>query len=244
MRPLIFVVEDDPDIARRIRFALEAEGLAVRTFATAAEVLNQGTKPHLFLLDRGLPDREGLQLCHEIRRLPLWSDLPVIFVTEKSSESERIEGLRIADDYIAKPFSSPELVARVHAVLRRARPGHALSPRLVVGDLELDAEAMTVHVKGRFVSVTAREFRLLAYLAVNPGKTFRRDQLLDAVWDARFVTPRTVDVHVRRLREKIEARPEEPRYLQTVRGLGYRLIFPSPDQVPLRVPEQTLASAS
>ena len=225
MRPVAFVVDGDSSVVRLLRSALDAEGFKVRTFATAAEVLGQATRPHLFLLDRTLPDKDGLELCTEIRQSPLWADVPVIFVTSRSSEWERVEGLRIADDYILKPFSSLELVARVHAVLRRAKQNH-LSSRLIVGDLDLDAESMTVQVKGRAVNVTLIEFRLLAYLASNLGRTFRRDQLLDAVWDARSVTLRTVDVHVRRLREKIEAMPDAPQFLQTVRGKGYRLCPP------------------
>lgn len=241
MRPVIFVVDDDPAVVRLLRYALEADDFTVRTFATAGEVLNQGTRPQLFLLDRGLPDKDGLELCSEIRQSPLWADVPVIFVTGKCSESDRVAGLRLADDYVAKPFSSLELVARVHAVLRRTKYYHPPS-RMIVGDLELDAESMTVQVQGRAISVTVLEFRLLAFLASNLGKTFRRDQLLDAVWDARFVTPRTVDVHVRRLREKIEARPEAPRYLQTVRGKGYRLA--PPPYLPVSLPVSDAVSAT
>jgi DNA-binding response OmpR family regulator len=231
MRSVIYVVDDDPVIVRLLRQALVGEDFVVRSFSSAAEVLNQGTKPHLFLLDRALPDMEGLALCSEIRRSPLWSDVPVIFVTGKCSENDRIEGLRLADDYVVKPFSPLELVARIQAVLRRTRPRPA-SPQLSVGDLELDEESMSVRVEGRTVNVTVLEFRLLAYLASNLGKAFRRDQLLDAVWDARFVTPRTVDVHVRRLREKIESQPENPRYLQTVRGKGYRFVPQPPREIP------------
>jgi DNA-binding response OmpR family regulator len=240
MHPVIFVVEDDPAIARQLRLALEADGFAVRIFTTAAEVLNESTKPYLFLLDRGLPDRDGLELCSEIRQSSLWAEVPAIFVTEQGSESERVAGLRLADDYIVKPFSSLELVARVHAVLRRARKPH-IPPRLIVGDLELDMESLTIQVQGRPVGVTIREFRLLEYLASNLGRTFRRDQLLDALWETRFVTPRTVDVHVRRLREKIEIRPEEPRYLQTVRGVGYRLILPAVERIPVQFCRQSVA---
>jgi DNA-binding response OmpR family regulator len=225
MRPVIFVVDDNPGIVRLLRYTLEAEGFLVRAFATAADVLIESARPHLFLLDRGLPDKDGLELCAEIRQSPLWTDVPVIFVTGRSSESERVEGLRLADDYIAKPFSSLELVARVHAVLRRSKHPH-LSSRMIVGALELDPESMEVQVQGRAVSVTTLEFRLLAHLASNLGRTFRREQLLDSVWDSRFVTPRTVDVHVRRLREKIEVQPDAPQYLQTVRGKGYRLVSP------------------
>jgi two-component system phosphate regulon response regulator PhoB len=146
---------------------------------------------------------------------------------------DHVAGLQLADDYITKPFSPLELVARVQAVLRRTDKQQSPS-RLTVGDLELDGESMAVQVRGQMVSVTAIEFRLLAFLAMNLGRTFRRDQLLDAVWDARFVTPRTVDVHVRRLREKIEPQPETPRYLQTIRGKGYRLV---PQDVSQNVPQ-------
>lgn len=223
MRPVIFVVDDDPDAARLLRGLLEAEDFIVRRFAASAEVLEQTARPDLFLLERELPDRDGLELCSDIRRSPLWADLPVIFVSKKSSESERVAGLLLADDYIAKPFSSLELVARVRAVLRRSRQRPAPS-RMMVGDLELDSDSLTVHICGRSVRMTVMEFRLLAYLALHMERAFSRDQLLHAVWDARFVTPRTVDVHIRRLREKIEPQPEMPRYLQTIRGKGYRLV--------------------
>jgi DNA-binding response OmpR family regulator len=232
MRPMIFVVDDDPATARLLCHTLEAEQFAVRTFPSASAVLSQGIRPQLFLLDRSLPDQDGLLLCGAIRQSPLWGDVPVIFVTGKTSESDLIEGLKMADDYISKPFSPAELVARVEAVLRRSR--HAdLSSRMQVGDLELDAETMQVLVRGREVGVTLLEFRLLAFLAANLGKTFRREQLLNAVWDARFVTPRTVDVHVRRLREKIESDPEKPRYVLTVRGKGYRFAPPANVAVPM-----------
>ena len=224
MRPVIFVVDEDPAISHLLRRTLEGEGFAVRTFSTAESVLRlaPGLKPSLFLLEMVLPDGDGLALCGEIRQSSQWAQTPVIFVTGKASEMDRVAGLQLADDYITKPFSPLELVARVQAVLRRA--GEQPTPsRLTIGDLELDGEAMAVQVRGQMVRVTAKEFRLLSYLAMNLGRTFRRDQLLDAVWDARFVTPRTVDVHVRRLREKIELQPEAPRYLQTVRGKGYRL---------------------
>jgi DNA-binding response OmpR family regulator len=230
MRPVIFVVDNDDSVVHLLRRALEAENFVVRSFPRAADVLSQRAVPHLFLLDRSLPDKDGIELCSEIRQSPLWADIPIIFVTEKNSESERVEGLRLADDYIAKPFSSLELVARVQAVLRRTRQKHITS-RLTVGDLELDSESLTVEVQGRAVSVTALEFRLLAHLAANLGRTFGRDQLLESVWESRYVTPRTVDVHVRRLREKIETQPEAPRYLQTVRGKGYRLISSFPTQI-------------
>ncbi len=224
MRHLIFTVDDDPVMSRLLRHILEAEGFLVRSFSSAAAVLGSapGMKPALFLLDMVLPDMGGLDLCGEIRQIAHWAEIPVIFVTGKTSEVDRVAGLQLADDYVSKPFGPPELIARVQAVLRRADKRQSPS-RITVGDLELDGDTMTVQVRDQLVSMTAMEFRLLAHLAVNIGKVFRRDQLLDAVWDARFVTPRTVDVHVRRLREKIELDPGTPRYLQTVRGAGYRL---------------------
>jgi two-component system phosphate regulon response regulator PhoB len=234
MRPVVFAVDDDPLISRLLRRALEAEGFAVRSFSTACGVLAQAQslRPCLFLLEVALPDCNGLDLCSAIRQSPQSANTPVIFVTGKDSEMDRVSGLQMADDYITKPFSPLELVARVHAVLRRS-PKRQAPSSISIGELELDGEAMTVQARGQAVTVTAMEFRLLAFLAVNVGKTFRRDQLLDAVWEARFVTPRTVDVHVRRLREKIELHPGAPRYLQTVRGKGYRLV---PQHAPLTAP--------
>jgi two-component system phosphate regulon response regulator PhoB len=151
----------------------------------------------------------------------------VIFVTAKSSETDRVLGLELgADDYITKPFSPRELVARVKAVMRRfERP---LAPQLLkAGDIEIDTGAMTLTVRGKKTATTATEFRLLDYLARHSGRVFTRDQLLDAVWrDTQFVTPRSVDVYVRRIREKIERDPESPRMLKTVRGAGYRFEAP------------------
>jgi len=121
MRPVIFVVDDDPAIARLLRYTLEAENFQIHTFQSAAQVLSQTARPHLFLLDRSLPDMDGLELCSQLRRSRLWADVPAIFVSGRSSESDRVEGLRLADDYIAKPFSPVELVTRVQAVLRCAK---------------------------------------------------------------------------------------------------------------------------
>jgi DNA-binding response OmpR family regulator len=170
-----------------------------------------------------IPGRDGLDLCRQVRQTPGLTMIPVIFLTAKSGESDRVAGLEIgADDYIAKPFSPREMVARVKAVLRRfERP---LAPEsLKIGEIEIDTGAMTLTVGGKVVTTTATEFRLLDYLARHAGRVFTRDQLLDAVWrDTAFVTPRSVDVYVRRIREKIEPDPETPRYLRTVRGAGYR----------------------
>lgn len=225
VKPLIFVVEDEADIARLVRHHLEAAAFNVRTFATALQVIAEAERdrPTLFLLDIMVPGGDGFDLCRRIRQNQTLAMTPVIFLTAKSSEADRVLGLELgADDYIPKPFSPREMVARVKAVLRRfERP---LAPDVITtGDIQIDSGAMILTVRGKQVATTATEFRLLDYLARHPGRVFTRDQLLDAVWrDTAYVTPRSVDVYVRRIREKIEKDPEEPHYLRTVRGAGYR----------------------
>jgi DNA-binding response OmpR family regulator len=226
---LIFAVEDDTDIARLVKHQLETAGFVVQVFPSAAGVLAQAQKasPSLFLLDIMIPGGDGLELCRDIRRIPTLAMTPVIFLTAKTAEADRVVGLEIgADDYVSKPFSPRELVARVKAVLRRFEQPLAPS-NFKAGDIEIDSGAMLLTVRGKAVTTTATEFRLLDYLARHPGRVFTRDQLLDAVWrDTAFVTPRSVDVYVRRLREKIERDPENPRHLKTVRGAGYRFEVP------------------
>jgi two-component system phosphate regulon response regulator PhoB len=229
VKPLIFLVEDDADISRLVRHHLEAAGYAVRAFPAAGAVLSEAERerPSLFLLDIMVPGGDGLDLCRRIRQMPLLGMTPVIFLTAKTGESDRVLGLDLgADDYITKPFSPRELVARARAVLRRFEK--PLTPSVVkIGEIEIDSGAMTLSVRGKPAATTATEFRLLDYLARHVGRVFTRDQLLDAVWrDTAYVTPRSVDVYVRRIREKIEPDPENPRYLRTVRGTGYR--FESP----------------
>lgn len=225
MKPLIYVVEDEADIAKLIKHHLEAAGFAARTFSSGTTVLAEAEreKPVLFLLDIMIPGGDGFELCRRIRQSSAIAMTPVIFLTAKTSESDRVLGLELgADDYVGKPFSPRELVARIKAVLRRfERP---LEPEIIaVGEIEIDSGAMTLKVRGAQVSTTATEFRLLEYMARHPGRVFTRDQLLDAVWrDTAYVTPRSVDVYVRRIREKIESDAEEPQYLRTVRGAGYR----------------------
>jgi two-component system phosphate regulon response regulator PhoB len=231
VKQTIFAVEDDTDISRLVRHHLEAAGYSVRSFPAANGVITEAEKqaPVLFLLDIMLPGGDGLELCRRIRQTPALSMIPVIFLTAKVTESDKVIGLELgADDYIPKPFSPRELVARIRAVLRRfERP---LAPAIVkAGDIEIDSGGMTLTVRGALTQTTATEFRLLEYLARHPGRVFTRDQLLDAVWrDTHYVTPRSVDVYVRRIREKIEANPDEPRYLKTVRGAGYRFEVPKP----------------
>lgn len=226
----LFVVEDDADIARLVRHHLEAAGYRVRVYATTHAVLADALRerPALLLLDIMVPGGDGIELCRQIRQSgEKLRGTPIVFMTARTSEADRIRGLEIgADDYITKPFSPRELVARVKAVLRRCEIPP--SPAVIrAGELEIDALAMVLTVRGVITTATATEFRLLHYLARHAGRVFTRDQILDAVWkDTAFVSPRSVDVYVRKLRAKIEIDPEQPRYLRTVRGAGYR--FESP----------------
>ncbi len=182
----------------------------------------------MFLLDVMLPGTDGFELCHHIRQSSALSATPIIFLTAKTAESDRIKGLELGgDDYITKPFSPRELLARIRSVL----PGLGQPPGdgevLRLGELEIHVSSMTVQVRGRNVFTTVREFRLLEYLATHRGRVMTRDQLLNAVWkETPFVTPRSIEVYIRRLREKIEPDPRHPQYLKTLRGIGYRFEVP------------------
>ena len=229
MSQTVFVLEDDADISRLVQHHLEAAGFVARVYATPTNVVADAERqpPALFLLDIMVPGGDGLDVCRRLRNHAALSTIPIIFVTARAGENDRVLGLELgADDYITKPFAPRELLARVKAVLRRfERP---TSPSVITfEDIVIDAGAMQLKVRGELTTTTATEFRLLDYLARHPGRVFSRDHLLDAVWgDARFVTPRSVDVYVRRIREKIETDPENPRFLKTVRGAGYRFEIP------------------
>jgi DNA-binding response OmpR family regulator len=175
-----------------------------------------------------LPGTDGFELCRQIRQTPALSAIPIIFLTAKTSEADRVKGLELGgDDYITKPFSPRELVARIRTVLRGLGHSSTGTEVLRFGDLEIDISSMTVQVGGHNVLTTVREFRLLEYLASHRGRVLTRDQLLDAVWkETPFVTPRSIDVYIRRLREKIEHDPRHPQYLKTLRGIGYRFEVP------------------
>ncbi len=224
-RNLIFVVEDDLDISRLIELNLSSAGYQVSTFLSGTAVVPSATRmqPVLFLLDLMLPGMTGFDLCRQIRQHEQLSKTPVIFLTARTAEPDRIRGFELGgDDYITKPFSPRELVARVRTVLR-GQPEMSVPEVIQAGGIEIDISSMTIRVEGRIVLTTVREFRLLEYLARHRGRVFTRDQLLDAVWnESAFVTPRSIDVYVRRLREKIEPDPRHPRYLKTLRGIGYR----------------------
>jgi len=229
---VVFVLEDDVDISRLVQYQLERAGFVVKPYAAIGSIVMDAerAKPTLFLLDVMVPGGDGMDLCRRLRQHPTLGGVPIIFLTARAAENDRVQGLELgADDYITKPFGTRELVARVRAVLRRFQPVEATSGLSVVkvDELEIDGSAMELRVKGSLVPTTVTEFRLLDYLARHPARVFSRDQLLDAVWgDARFVTPRSVDVYVRRIREKIESDPEDPRYLKTLRGAGYRFEIP------------------
>ena len=229
MNRTIFVVEDDLDIASLVRFNLEAAGYTTRVFSEGAQVIAAAEKaqPTLFVLDIMLPDGDGLDLCRAIRRSPKLAGSSIIFLTAKAEETDRVVGLELgADDYITKPFSPRELMARVKAVLRR-HDQPTTEVTITAGDLTIDPSAVKVTVSTREVDLSATEFRLLEFLARHPGRVYSREQLLDAVWrETRFVTPRSVDVYVRRIREKIETDPENPAFIVTVRGSGYRFEAP------------------
>jgi len=221
----VFVVEDDRDISRLVRHHLEAAGFATTVFSDGRLVIQEAERlrPSLFILDIMVPGKDGIELCRSIRELAVLAATPVIFLTARTSETDRILGLELgADDYVSKPFSPRELVARVKAVLRRFDAPPSPDP-VRVGEIEVDSSAMILTVRGKRHATTATEFRMLDHFVRNRGRVFTRDQILDLVWrDGGHVTPRSVDVYVRRVREKIERDPENPRYLKTVRGAGYR----------------------
>jgi DNA-binding response OmpR family regulator len=222
----ILIVEDEPTIAEVVARYLTRAGYETQIAADgpAAVAAAAGRRPDLVVLDIMLPGFDGLEV---MRRLHADLDrrVAVILLTAKGEESDRLAGLQSgADDYVVKPFSPAELVARVDAVLRRTRGGDEAGVPLEFAELRIDPAARTVHVAGSEVELTQREFDLLHFLALHPGQVFSRDQLMDRVWQFSFYTDTTtVTVHIRRLRAKIERDPSEPRWIQTVWGVGYRL---------------------
>jgi two-component system, OmpR family, response regulator ResD len=223
-RRSILVVDDEPTIAEVVARYLERAGYETRTAADGPSALAAvaSSCPDLVVLDLMLPGLDGLEVMRMLHENG--GRVPVILLTAKGEESDRIGGLRRgADDYVVKPFSPLELVARVDAVLRRAVPDAESHEPLRVGDLEIDPQARSVAVGGRELELTAREFDLLHFLARHPGQVFSRDQLMDRVWRFPFYTDTTtVTVHVRRLRAKVETDPANPEWVQTVWGVGYR----------------------
>jgi two-component system alkaline phosphatase synthesis response regulator PhoP len=225
MSKKILIVEDERDVVKLLRYNLEKEGFRVATVADGSLALAEMRReePDLVILDLMLPGMDGLEVCRQVRRHDKYSSVPILMLTARSEEADRVVGLELgADDYVTKPLSMRELVARVRALLRRHEPAPQRS-NLQRGNLHIDPSAHTVSVAGRHVELSALEFRLLHYLAAHPGMVFSRDHLLDRVWgNDRSVTPRSVDVYIRRVREKIEQQPQHPAYVQTVHGVGYR----------------------
>jgi len=225
VRKRILIIEDDKDIRGLLRYDLEREGFRVSESEDGLDglALVRKSPPDLLVLDLMLPRLSGLEICKQIRREQTVRRMPILVLTARSEEPDRIVGLELgADDYVTKPFSPRELVARIKALLRRAEPAGTTNEPLRVGPLVIDPAAYRVLRHGRPLEMSALEFRLLHFLASHPNRAFSRDQLLEAVWGAdRFVILRIVDVYVRHLREKIEDEPNRPVRLKTVRSVGY-----------------------
>ncbi len=223
----ILIVEDEADIADLVKYHLERAGLPARTVADGKHALELIVRDHpdLIILDLMLPGMDGLELCRRLRSQAATQAIPIVMLTARAEEVDRIIGLELgADDYVPKPFSPRELVARVKAVLRRTAPpvGPSEAP-VSVGDLRLNPGRHEVTKGDRLLDLSAMEFRLLEFFLRHRGRVFTRTQLLDQVWGQdRFVEPRTVDVHIRRLREKVEEDPHDPTLILTVRGTGYK----------------------
>lgn len=219
----VLIVEDEEPLSLLLRYNLEAEGYAVETCARGdeAEIRLKESRPDLVLLDWMLPGLSGIELCRRLRAREDTERLPVIMLTARGEESERIRGLSTgADDYVVKPFSVPELMARVRAILRRASP-EVVSTMLRSGDIELDRETHRVRRSDKEIHLGPTEFRLLEFLMTGPGRVYSREQLLDGVWGHDvYVDERTVDVHVGRLRKALnKGKAKDP--IRTVRGAGY-----------------------
>ncbi len=224
MNTRILAVEDDERIRTAVKLALEDEGWTVAEAATGEDalLLFQQQPADVVLIDIMLPGVDGFEVCRSIRRT---SDVPIVMVTARADTHDVVAGLEAgADDYLTKPFAPKELSARIRALLRRARTSEVSSPHLRFGDLEIVPEEGVVRRSGRDVHLTKTEFRVLVELAQSPGRVFSREVLLERIWGyGYFGDGRLVDVHVRRLRTKVEADPANPRHVVTVRGLGYKL---------------------
>ena len=224
----ILVVEDEPDIRKLVQYNLAQERFKVLEAEDGEQALKivQRDKPNLLILDLMLPGLSGIELCRILRDRTDTARLPILMLTAKASETDRVLGLEMgADDYLSKPFSPRELVARVRAILRRAAAGSQTEPlpSYDKGGLKIDFTTYEVFARGKNVKLTLKEFELLRFLVHNPNRVLSRDQLLDRVWGGEtFVTPRTVDVHIRRLRKAIEKDDSKPKWILTLRGVGYK----------------------
>jgi DNA-binding response OmpR family regulator len=224
----ILIVEDERAVARGLEYGLNREGYAVLLAETGRRALEltRSDDPHLILLDIRLPDISGFDVCRQLRAEG--RRLPILMLTARDEEVDQVLGLELgADDYVVKPYSLRELLSRIRSLLRRAYGDLAIGPaggRVVFGEIELDRDRLQVHRAGRQVELTPTEFRLLSYLVAHPGRPISREALIQAVWgyDSSVGSGRTVDVHIRHLRKKLEDDPASPRWLVTVRGVGYK----------------------
>ena len=225
MKSKILVVDDEPDAVELIEFNLKAAGYDVVVAMDGAEALKKARAhlPSLIILDVMLPELEGTEVCKALRRDPNTAGIPIIMLTAKAAEIDRVLGLELgADDYVTKPFSPRELLLRIKGLLRRGAAPEEKADRLTIGELNIDIPRHSVTVKGKSVELTATEFKLITVLAQRRGRVQSREQLLQDVWEYdNLIDTRTVDTHMRRLREKLGA---AAKYLDTVRGVGYRFV--------------------
>jgi DNA-binding response OmpR family regulator len=224
----ILIVEDERAVARGLEYGLTSEGFTVLWADTGQRALElaHSQNPHLILLDIRLPDVSGFDVCRQLRTEG--KRMPILMLTARDEEVDKVLGLELgADDYVVKPYSLRELISRIRALLRRAYGDLAdvsKEDRLTFGEIEVDLERLQVYRQGRLVNLTPTEFRLLRYLVTHPDRPFSRDALIEAIWgyDSDIGSQRTVDVHMRHLRKKLEDNPSDPRWLVTVRGIGYK----------------------
>jgi two-component system response regulator RegX3 len=230
MKPHILLVEDESAISEPLASMLEREGFTADVAPTVADALAafHAKAPDLILLDLMLPDGDGRDVAREVRRE---SDVPIIMLTARGEEVDRIVGLELgADDYVVKPFSARELVARIRAIMRRGKGTSSRKQAVLIGSIRLDPDSRQVTLDDKPVELAAREFDLLQYLMQNAGRVVRREELMDEVWDTNwFGSTKTLDVHVSWLRKKLEPDPASPTYITTVRGVGFK--FASRDEV-------------
>ncbi len=226
--PRVLLVEDESSIADPFAQALTRNGFTTEIARTAASALEmaEAHEPDVVLLDLTLPDGDGLDLCRELRRL---SDVPIIMLTARGTVTDRVLGFELgADDYVVKPFATGEMISRIRAVLRRTRAPVRAAPPSTVGDLRLDAGARRAWLRDDELKLTRKEFDLLARLAAEPGRVVSRETLMSDVWDENwFGSTKTLDVHIAALRRKLGDSPVTPRYVETVRGVGFRMASPT-----------------
>jgi two-component system, OmpR family, alkaline phosphatase synthesis response regulator PhoP len=231
MAKTILAIEDDTDLCELLEYNLTRSGYEVKILHSLEGALDtiKAIRPDLLILDVMLPDGDGFDFCRALKADPEVWRTPVLFLTARSQEIDRVLGLEIGgDDYVTKPFSPRELLARVKVHLRRTGADRPVDKPTEAGPLALDKVSRRVFLNGKALALTATEFKLLEFFLAHPGRVYSREQLLNSIWgEDCHVTPRNVDVHIRRLRERIEKQPDSPQWLQTVRGFGYRFEVPA-----------------